>query len=92
MASKFIKGKNRRLDFMQLQRHINEYVPKVYASIGSELYLMGWSKEEINDLFNKSRERWEQSEREGWDMVQNFNEVTGMNIMYLCEEPIERKV
>lgn len=92
MASKFHGGGNRRLEFLQLQRHIDEYVPKVYASIGSELWQMGWSKEEINDLFNKSRERWEQSLREGWDMVQNFNEVTGMNIMYLCEEPIERKV
>lgn len=61
MASRFHGGGNRRLEFLQLQRHIDEYVPKVYASIGSELWQMGWSKEEINDLFNKSRERWEQS-------------------------------
>ena len=88
MASKFHGGGRKRLDFMQLQRHIDEYVPKVYASIGSELYQMGWSAEEINELFNNSRERWDQSIREGWDMIDNFNEVTGLNIKYLCEEPI----
>lgn len=87
MASKYIKGKNKRLEFMQLQRHINEYIPKVYAAIGSELWQLGWSKDEINELFENSRERWEQSEREGWDMIENFNEVTGMDIKYLCEGP-----
>ena len=88
MASKYHGGGKKRLDFMQLQRHIDEYVPKVYASIGSELYQMGWSADEINELFNNSRERWEQSIRGGWDMIDNFNEVTGLNIKYLCEEPI----
>lgn len=89
MKGKFHGGK--RLDMMLLQRHIDEYVPKVYASIGSELWQMGWSKEEINELFENSRERWEQSVREGWDMIENFNQVTGMNIRYLCEEPIGEK-
>ena len=85
MASKFHGGSKDR-HYMLLQRQISEYVPKVYAAIASELWQLGWSADEITDLFNASRERWEQSIREGWDMLQNVYEVTGLNINYLVNE------
>jgi hypothetical protein len=43
---------------------------------------MGWEAEQIEELFAKSQERWEDSTRNGWDMLQNVEDVTGIKVSY----------
>lgn len=84
MKSKFYGG-NKTLDKMILREHINYYVPRVYASIACELWDKGWSAQEIEDLFALSQERWRESERDGWDMLENVQSVTGLKVKYFRE-------
>lgn len=67
---------------MLLQSYINFLVPRVYASIAASLWDMGWSSEQIQVMFSDSQERWRDSAANGWDMLQNVQEVTGIEVEY----------
>lgn len=82
MASKFIHNGNKSLDRMKALRRTEYLVPHIYAAIACELWDKGWSAEEIQDLFALSQERWLDSERNGWDMLENVANVTGIDVRY----------
>jgi hypothetical protein len=82
MPSKFIRNGNKTVDRMKMMRQTEYLVPHIYAAIACELWDMGWESEQIQDLFAKSQERWQDSERNGWDMLQNVADVTGIDVQY----------
>ena len=48
--------------------------------------IMGWTAEEIQDMFADSQERWRESTRDGWDMLKNVQDVTGIEVEYFKEK------
>lgn len=82
MPSKFIRNGNKTIDRMKMMRQTEHLVPHIYAAIACELWDMGWESAQIQDLFAKSQERWFDSERNGWDMLQNVADVTGIDVQY----------
>lgn len=82
MASKFIKNGNKTLDRLKMVRQTEWLVPHIYAAIACELWDKGWSAEEIQELFRLSQERWLDSERNGWDLLQNVADVTNIDVRY----------
>lgn len=85
MASKYIRNGNNTRDRMVMRRQTEWLVPHVYAAIACELWDKGWSAEEISALFAASQERWRDSVRNGWDMLANVAEVTGIDVRYFRE-------
>jgi len=81
MASRF-HGGDKKKEKMLLQSYITFLVPRVYASIAASLWDMGWSSEQIQVMFSDSQERWRDSVANGWDMLQNVQEVTGIEVEY----------
>lgn len=83
MSSKFYRGgAGKQKDKMQLRSYIEWLVPRVYASIACELWELNWTEEQIEDLFARSQERWQDSVENGWDMLKNVQEVTGIQVEY----------
>lgn len=81
MASKF-HGGDKKKDKMLLRSYIDYLVPRVYASIACELWDRGWCAKQIENLFADSQDRWRDSVENGWDMLQNVQEVTGIEVEY----------
>ena len=81
MASKYYGG-NKKKDKMLLDSYINWLVPRVYASIACELWEAGFDEDEIQTLFLNSQIRWQDSNINGWDMLQNVHQVTGIDVEY----------
>ena len=82
MASKFIKNGNKTLDRMKMRQQTEWLVPHVYAAIACELWDLGWDADQIQELFTRSQERWLDSTRNGWDMLENVANVTGIDVRY----------
>ena len=82
MASNFIRNGNKTLDRMKMLRQTEWLVPHIYAAIACELWDKGWNAEDIQELFRLSQERWLDSERNGWDLLQNVADVTGIDVRY----------
>ncbi len=83
MASGFYNsGSSKKRDKLILKEQIQYLVPRIYAAIACELWDLGWEAEQIEELFAKSQERWEDSSRNGWDMLQNVEDVTGIKVSY----------
>lgn len=82
MASRYIRNGNKTKDFLMMRRQTEWLVPHIYAAIACELWDKGWSAEEIQELFRLSQERWLDSERNGWDLLQNVADVTGIDVRY----------
>lgn len=86
MASGFYnRGCNKQREKLLMREQIQYFVPRVYAAIACELWDMGWEAEQIEELFAKSQERWEDSTRNGWDMLQNVEDVTGIKVKFFRE-------
>lgn len=81
MSSKF-HGGDRKYEKMLISTQINFLVPRVYASIACALWNRGWTAEQIEDMFAESQEYWIDSQKNGWDMLQNVEEVTGIKVTY----------
>jgi hypothetical protein len=75
-------GSSKKRDKLILKEQIQYLVPRIYAAIACELWDLGWEAEQIEELFAKSQERWEDSTRNGWDMLQNVEDVTGIKVSY----------
>lgn len=71
-----------KLQKLMLKEQIQWLVPRVYAAIACELWDMGWDSDQIQELFAKSQERWRDSTENGWDMLKNVQEVTGIEVQY----------
>lgn len=84
MANKF-HGGNKKKDKMLMDSYIRYLVPRVYAAIACELWEMGWTAEDIEKMFALSQERWRDSVEHGWDMLQNVQDVTGINVKFFNE-------
>ena len=82
MASKFIKNGNKTLDRLKMVRQTEWLVPHIYAALACELWDKGWTSEAIQELFRLSQERWLDSERNGWDLLQNVADVTDIDVRY----------
>lgn len=86
MASGFYNsGSSKKRDKLILKEQIQYLVPRIYAAIACELWDLGWEAEQIEELFAKSQERWEDSTRNGWDMLKNVEDVTGIKVSYFRE-------
>lgn len=86
MASGFYNsGSSKKRDKLILKEQIQYLVPRIYAAIACELWDLGWEAEQIEDLFAKSQERWLDSTRNGWDMLKNVEDVTGIKVQYFRE-------
>ena len=82
MASRYITHGNKSKERLQMRRQTEWLVPHIYAAIACELWDQGWSAEEIQELFTASQERWFDSQRNGWDLLENVAEVTGIDVRY----------
>jgi len=83
MGSKFHGGgDNKKYQKMLIDTQINFLVPRVYASIACALWNRGMNEKEIEDLFAESQEYWADSQKNGWDMLQNVEDVTGIKVTY----------
>ena len=82
MASKYIKHGNKSIDRMKMRQQTEWLVPHVYAAIACCLWDKGWTAEDIQELFAASQERWMDSVRNGWDILANVAEVTGIDVRY----------
>lgn len=83
MGSRFYKGGwSKTRDKAVMKTQIEWLVPRVYAAVACEPWDRGWSSEEIQDLFNGTQERWQDSVENGWDMLKNVEEVTGIKVEY----------
>ena len=68
----------KKKDKMDIQRRIEWMVPRIYASIGLALYeKFEWEPEQIQELFSYSQAVWQSSTAEGWDMLDNAEEIVG---------------
>lgn len=81
MASKY-HGGNKSKDKVLMDTIIKWLVPRVYAAIACELWDCGFTAEKIQDIFAGSQERWQNSVRNGWDILKNVEEVTGIQVEY----------
>lgn len=81
MGSMFYGG-NKKRDKLVLREQIEYFVPRIYAAFACELWDKGWSAEEIEELFAGTQERWQDSVRNGWDILKNVEEVTGIQVEY----------
>ena len=83
MGSRFYGGgDNKRYQKMLIDTQINFLVPRVYASIACALWNRGSDEKQIEDLFAESQEYWRDSQANGWDMLQNVQDVTGIKVKY----------
>lgn len=63
---------------LDIENRLNWMVPRIYASIGLALYEgFEWEPEQIQELFNYSQAVWQSSTAEGWDMLDNAEEIVG---------------
>lgn len=63
---------------LDIESRLDWIVPRVYASIGLALYEKEkWEPDQIQELFTYSQELWQASVREGWDMLDNAEEIIG---------------
>lgn len=68
----------KRRAMLDIENRLNWIVPRTYASIGLSLYeKYRWEPEQIQELFTYSQELWQASVREGWDMLDNAEEIIG---------------
>lgn len=83
MGSKFIRGTDKRRKEKTTIKAMTEWiVPRVYAAIACELWDKDWTAEQIQELFKGSQERWIDSVQNGWDILANVQEVTGIEVKY----------
>jgi len=58
-------------------------VPRIYAAIALTLYdRFGWEHDQIAELFGESEQLWGRSIEEGWDMLANCYECTGIEVRH----------
>lgn len=81
MGSNF-HGGNKKKDKMLLDMYVRNVVPRIYAALACELWDRGWDAETIEQLFADSQARWQDSAQNGWDMLKNVEEVTGIKVEY----------
>lgn len=83
MASKFYNGgMSKQYRKTQLRRQTESLVPRIYACIAACLWDRGWESDQIQELFKESEERWDESIREGWDMLENVAEVANIDVRH----------
>ena len=84
MASKYYSGgRNKSVKRMELMQATKWIVPHVYAGIASSLWERGWTKEQIEEIFIESQERWNDATINRWDILQNVKDVIGIDIEYM---------
>lgn len=78
----YIRNGNKTRDKLMMRGNIEYIVPRVYAALACCLWDKGWTAEDIQELFTASQERWLDSVRNNWDMLENVAEVTGIDVRY----------
>lgn len=83
MSSKFYKGANKNTRDKAFIKSMSEWlVPRVYAAFACELWDRGWTVEQIQEIFTDTQDRWCDSVNNGWDILKNVEEVTGIKVEY----------
>lgn len=75
-------GEKRRDEFVA---HIDNVLPCIYASLGIALYEDGWDYDKISDLFAKSQKIWEERCMEEGDMIDQFEQESGIQVRLRVE-------
>jgi spermidine/putrescine-binding protein len=71
---------------MDIEGRLDWMVPRIYASLGLILYdKYQWEPEQIQELFSASQSLWNDSVREGWDMLKNAEEIVGVSFERFVE-------
>ena len=72
-----IKNEIKRIDKLT-----HDVVPQIYAAFALTLSYNNykWTKEQIEDLFNETMALWDGSAREGVNMCEWCEEVTGIDV------------
>lgn len=84
MASKYYSGgRYKPQKRMELQQATKWLVPHIYAAFASSLWERGWTKDQIEEIFIESQERWNDSTANHWDILQNVKDVIGIDIEYM---------
>lgn len=67
-----------------LDKEIKQVTPAVYASIAISMYENNYSVDDINRVFQRSQELWEEHQAAGSvdDMLSGCEEKTGICIVY----------
>lgn len=84
MASKFYHGRTMMMqrDRQKLNEQAAYLFTHIYGAFVCELWDMGWTEDQIQELLDKTYDRWLDSTNNGWDIVKNVKEVTGIDIVY----------
>lgn len=89
MASKYYSGgRYKPQKRMELQQATKWLVPHIYAAFASSLWERGWTKDQIEEIFIESQERWNDSTANHWDILQNVKDVIGIDIEYMTAREI----
>lgn len=84
MASKYYNGgRSKPVRRMELQQSVKWIVTHLYAAFASSLWERGWDKEQIEEIFLETQERWNSSLENHWDILQNVKDVIGLDIEYM---------
>lgn len=87
MASRFYNGGSKKIVDRAMLRNQTEYLmTHMYAAFVCELWDMGWTAEQIQELFDNTRDRWLDSTNNKWDIVQNVKDVTGIDVVYFMNK------
>lgn len=70
-------GNYRAKEFKKITDNL---VPCVYAALGMALYEQGWRHKRIDALFKRSQEIWEDKCWKDGNMVDRFEEMSGIEI------------
>lgn len=81
MASKY-HGGGKSYEKALIRAQIEWLVPRVYAAIACALWNREWDEKQIEELFAESQEYWRDSTENGWDILKNVQEVTGIEVEY----------
>lgn len=82
-------AKNNRLinQYKEMYRQIQNITPEVYAGIALALHRKcGWGFKRINDLFNESKEIWNECVQTGINMPKMCLEETGIDVQRKVNE------
>lgn len=77
-AVAYAMGTKRLEEFRNL---CNNLVPCIYAAVAISLHEQNWEYEQINDLFVRSQEIWNEYCEEPGDMTDKCYELTGIDVM-----------
>ena len=73
-------------EYVKLQKAINQVVPEIYACFAKALYELNWTPEEIEALFARTQDLWNENINNMDDMITYVSKETGIDVRARVEE------